>query len=153
MKQLFTFGANGDLIAEFVRQGVRFLVVGGLAVKFYAPEREADDLDILLEQTPENASRLFRAFGVLHLTPSFPEALIASPSDRQQQLPLKVVYYADIVTTGKDIDFDSEWARASEAMIWQSPVRIASRDLLTFMKHRAGREKDLADVALLERGG
>ncbi len=53
---LYTFGGNTDLLEEFMRREVRFLVVGGLAVQFHAPEREADDLDLLLDPSPDNAS-------------------------------------------------------------------------------------------------
>ncbi|MGE0332942.1 MAG: hypothetical protein AB7P37_19860 [Ramlibacter sp.] len=43
-EQLFTFHLNDTLVTALLQQGVRFLVVGGFAVKLYAPEREADDL-------------------------------------------------------------------------------------------------------------
>jgi hypothetical protein len=33
------------------------------------------------------------------------------------QLSLKVVYYADIVTPGQDIDFAAEWLRSSQALL------------------------------------
>ena len=151
MQQLYTFGGNDALLAELIRCGVRFLLVGGLAVHFYAPEREADDLDLLVEQTSENAERLFQAMAALHVMPEFPQALIATPSDRPQQLPFKTYHYADLVTTGKDIDFPAEWAQSQEALIWQHRVRVASRSLLIAMKRKARREKDLRDVELLER--
>ena len=153
MRQLLTLGGNDTLLAELIRCGVRFLVVGGLAVHFYVPERQADDLDLLLEQSSDNAARFFKAMPALHVVPEFPQSLISAPSERPQQLPFKRYHYADIVTTGNDIDFSAEWALSQEALIWQHPVRIASRELLIRMKRKAGREKDLADVELLERAG
>ena len=68
------------------------------------------------------------------------------------QLPLKVIYYADIVTPGQDIDFAAEWLRSSQALLWQNPVRIASRELLIWVKRNAGRETDLRDISLLQPG-
>ena len=150
MQQLFTSGDNESLLAELLRSGVRFLVVGGLAVSFHIPERQADDLDLLIEQTPDNAASLFRAMAALHLTPEFPYELISTPSERPQLLPFKTYHYADLVTTGKNIDFSAEWARSHEALICQHPVRIASRTLLIHMKHNSDREKDIRDVELLE---
>lgn len=153
MRQLLTFGGNDTLLGELERCGVRFIVVGGLAVQFYVPERIGDDLDLLLEQSPDNASRFFQAMPALHVVPEFPESLISAPTERAQQLPFKRHHYADIVTTGKHIDFPTEWAQAQEGLIWQHRVRFASLGLLVRMKRKAGREKDLRDVELLERAG
>src|ERR1700693_2134512 len=148
MQQLFTFGTNDALLAELIAQQVRFLVIGGLAVKFYAAQREADDLDLLIEQTPKNAERLFKAFRHLRLIPQFSSEVIATPGYRAQHLPLKDVYYADLITR-PDIEFCSEWERALEALIWQNRVRVASRELLLALKSNSEREKDITDVALL----
>lgn len=151
MTHLFTFHLNDTLIATFIRHKVRFLVVGGLAVKFYVPEREVDDLDLLIEQTPENAERLFSAFAELRLLPNFSKDLIASPGQNPQQLPLKHSYYADLLTTGRLLEFESEWQSATVAHVGQNLVRIASRDLLIRQKKESGRDKDLKDVEILER--
>jgi len=153
MQQLHTFGGNEPLLVELLRCGVRFLVVGGLAVRFYVAERQADDLDLLVEQTSENANRLFQAMTSLGLEPEFPQSTIAIPGERPQQLPLKRYHYADIVTMGRDVNFPKEWAQSQEAFIGHSRVRIASRELLIAMKRKVGREKDLSDVELLERAG
>lgn len=151
-EQLFTFHLNDSLVTALLQQGVRFLVVGGFAVKLYAPERDADDLDLMVEQTPENATRLFQAFSDLGLTPEFSKEQVSSPSERPQQLALKMGYYADLVTTGREVEFETEWNMASEARLGPSQVRVASRDLLIRQKQKAAREKDLKDVELLERG-
>jgi len=149
VQQLFTFGENDHLLQALLAESVRFLVVGGLAVKFYAAEREADDLDLLLEQSPENATRLFRAFAKMGITPAFPQEAIAAPSERPQHLPMKsALHYADLITL-PDIDFEAEWANSQEALVWQNRVRFASRDLLLKLKRGSAREKDIADVALL----
>jgi len=69
MQHLITFGGNDRLLSKLLECGVRFLVVGGLAVRFYIPDREVDDLDLLIEQSGENADRFFNAlaFGVFGL--------------------------------------------------------------------------------------
>lgn len=149
MKQLFCNGQNDRLLAEFLKQGVRFIVVGGLAVHFHVPEREADDLDLLVESTPDNAAHLSCA--LLNLRDqSFDTNLITKPHEQPQHFPMKRVFYADLVTTGTDIDFATEWERADEGLIFQNKVRFASKDLLIRMKRKGGREKDLSDIALLE---
>ena len=151
MQKLLTFGGNDLLLQALLSDGVRFIVVGGLAVKLYAPQREADDLDLLLEQTPENADRLFRSLGRLGITPDFPKDVIATPSQRPQHLSFKSLhYYADLVTR-PDIHFSAEWANSQEALIWQNKVRFASRELLLMLKQGSTRDKDVADVVLLSK--
>lgn len=154
MEHLITFGGNDRLLAKLLECRVRFLVVGGLAVRFYVPEREVDDLDLLLEQSNENADRFFKALAELSYKPLFSKSHIGAPRKRTQQLQLKTrEFYADIVTFGKDIDFTAEWAQPQEGFIGPNRVRFASRELLIKMKRKAGREKDLLDIRLLEGGG
>ena len=145
---IFIFGANINLVSTLADFGVRFLVVGGLAVKLYAPSRMADDLDLLLEQTFENARRLFMALAKLDIYPEFPQELIAVPGDRPQQMSLKAIHYADLLTH-PGIDFSFEYSQAIEAQIGHTIVRFASRALLMRLKGSSDREKDIADVALL----
>jgi|SoiMethySBSTD1v2_1073268.scaffolds.fasta_scaffold2750988_2 hypothetical protein len=46
MRDIPVTGENTNLLAELNRQGVRYLIVGGVAVHYYAPEERAyDDLD------------------------------------------------------------------------------------------------------------
>ena len=96
-RELPTFGPNTALIGQFVRQEVRFIVVGGLAGHFYAAQRTADDLDLLIEPTPENADRLFAALVALHMTAQFSKDVISSPTQRPQQIPLKTIYCREFV--------------------------------------------------------
>lgn len=41
---------------------VRFIMVGGLATRFHGYNRNTDDIDMWLEDTPENRSNLRKAF-------------------------------------------------------------------------------------------
>lgn len=152
MKQFRIFGGNERLIAALLEQAVRFIVVGGLAVQYYVPERPANDLDLLIEQTKENANRLFSALAAEHVVPSFPVELISEPGDRPQQMPLKALHYADLLTPGQAIDFSAEWERAEIARIGLHEVRFAAKELLLQMKRNTGRQRDAEDVALLEAG-
>lgn len=152
MRQLYVFVSNAQLVRTLVEKEVRFIVVGGLAVHYYAQERIVRDLDLLVEQTQDNAQRLFSALAAEHLTPHFSMDLISEPTDRPQQLPLKDIHYADLLTPGKAIDFETEWDRANIAQIHSHHVRIASRDLLLAMKRNTGRQRDIDDVLLLQSG-
>lgn len=152
MKQLTVFHTEASLLTEFSKQGVRFLVIGGLAVHLHLPERDVAgvDLDILIESTPENADRVFNALSALGMNLGFDRVLISQTSERPQQLCLKPYYNVDLVTTGRHIDFASEWDQSEEAIVSKNQVRYATKELLVRMKRKTGRYKDLHDIALLE---
>jgi predicted nucleotidyltransferase len=68
MEPLVLVGGNENLLAELNKHGVRFIVVGGVAVWFYARERGgADDVDLLIESSAENANRCFEALPALNV--------------------------------------------------------------------------------------
>ena len=50
-----------DLLSAFVAGGVRFLVVGAHALAAHGIPRVTGDLDVWVEPTPENASRVWHA--------------------------------------------------------------------------------------------
>ena len=144
---LSTFGGNSYLLEEFHRQGVRFLVIGGLAVQFYAPEREADDLDLMLDPAPDNAVRVLASFVALRLNSSFDASALQRP---KAQIQLKQHHYADLLTPDSDINFAQEWENASACRVNGVPVRVASRELLIRMQSRRKDRKHEGDLKLLE---
>jgi predicted nucleotidyltransferase len=50
-----------SLLKLLCRNKVRFILVGGLAVNFYGYSRTTGDIDIWLEDTPENRENLIKA--------------------------------------------------------------------------------------------
>ena len=49
------------LLAALHIKGVRFVVVGGYAVRVHGPKRQVEDLDLLVDTTEENLSKLREA--------------------------------------------------------------------------------------------
>ena len=147
LRNIMIFGPNRELLAEFNRQGVRFLIVGGVAVHFHAPERKFDDLDILIDPNRFNADRCVLALHKLGLNPLFLAAQLTQP---KKQISLKLYHYADLVTPASDIDFAAEWECSSDAFVNEHPVRVASRELLKRMKSGTGCPKDADDIELLQ---
>jgi hypothetical protein len=152
MRRLHTNHGNTDLLEQLNRHGVRYLVIGGLGVHFHDESRAADDLDLLIEATPENAEKLFKAMGALAVVLNFGPENISSPGERH--LPLKAAqngrFYADLLTSELPIDFDAELS-GLRSLVNRNEVSIASRDLLIQLKSRSDREKDISDVQLLKR--
>lgn len=150
---LFHFGPNEELVRELVSANVKFVIIGGLAVAWYCPDRQADDLDCLVEPSLENSTRISVALTKLHLT-GFSADSFTRPS---LQVPLKNTYYAELLTPTREMPTYSEVAaEAVPAKFFDIPVLLASIPSLIAMKKAAisatseQSEKHLNDIALLQ---
>ena len=149
---LLHFGANEGLVRGLVDAGVEFVVVGGLAVAWYCASRQADDMDLLVNPTPENSSRIASVLGDLNV-----RGFVADSFARLGlQVPLKQTYYAELLTPEKGGATYAEIADTSvAAKLFSIPVRLASVSSLIAMKTRAAtaaeaqRGKHQADLELL----
>jgi hypothetical protein len=151
---LFHSKANEPLVQALVAAGVKFVVIGGLAVSWYCPTRQADDMDLLIEPTVENSTRIANLLARLGNTGFGSEAF----AKLGLQVPLKVQFYAELLTpqlgtaTFREIE-----ATAVDAKLFSIPVRLASVAVLVQMKKHAAasaaeqQAKHLNDIALLEQ--
>lgn len=155
MRQLHTFHGNDELLKAFNECGVRYLVVGGLAVQYFVESRSANDLDILVETSIDNADRIFAAMEKVGIQLNFDRSKLAAPFKGHMMLH-DHCFYADVLTTDLPIDFSRELGRAEQALINMNEVKIASRELLILIKSQterdkdADREKDARDIELLQ---
>jgi hypothetical protein len=127
-------GCNRDLIDAFASAGVEFLLIGGLAVAWFCPDRQADDMDLLVNPTEENSARISSALTRLGMsgfdTRSFARAGL--------QVPLKHTLYADLLTPEADALSYEEVERTSiEGKLFGFPIHIASPEALVHLKERA----------------
>jgi predicted nucleotidyltransferase len=143
--------------------GVRYLVVGGVAVVLHGYLRTTGDLDLVVELSPKNLGRALDALEDSGFQPRPPVPLraFANPETRRSWLDtknLKVfsLWHRDLPGFEVDLfveepfDFDDVWGRMVEVELegTTAPI-IALRDLVE-LKKRAGRGRDLDDVAVLE---
>lgn len=150
---LIHIGANKELVLAFTASGVEFVVIGGLAVSWYCANRQADDMDLLVNPTPENSARISRALDGLHMNGYTSDSFIKPGL----QVPLKQFYYAELLTPQKDGLTYSEVAKdAVEAKLFKIPVRLASVASLIRLKEQAvasaetQRDKHLKDIECLK---
>ncbi len=150
MKQLHTFGGNTTLVESLAHHDVRFLVVGGVAVHRHAPERQADDLDLLVAQTVEVARNAAAALTSINVRPDFTEEQFVNA--RKVQIKVKfLALYADIITASREFDFDEHWRCADDARIGNTTVKFASIPTLLLLLAGSNEPKHEADIALLQR--
>lgn len=149
-------GANERLVRALADTGVTFLVVGGLAMAWHCPERMADDMDLLIEPTQENAAKVAQAFSSLGLV-GLSESSFARLG---LQVPLKdATFYAELLTPKEGgMTYAEAEVNSVDARLFNIPVRVASVTALIGMKADAAestagaeRQKHLEDISLLER--
>lgn len=133
--------------------GVRFVVLGGHVLATFGRPRYTDDLDVLVEPTKANASRLAEALAAFGF-PSLAEKAAAHFARPERMATLGHAPVAiDILTSTPGISFREAWRG-------RRVLRIADRDvpflgLAEFVKTKraCGRPKDLLDLELLREAG
>jgi hypothetical protein len=139
-----------EFLSALIARRVRFVLVGGHAVAAHGEPRLTEDLDVFVDPTAPNASRLRLAledFGFGALAPGIEE--LAAP-DKIFMLGRKP-WRIDILTGIDGVTFREAWATKVEADFIAKPLYVIGRDALIANKRAAARDKDLLDVALLQR--
>lgn len=127
------------------------MIVGAHAVAAYATPRATGDLDIWVRATPDNADRVWAAlveFGA-PLDDLKRDDLATPDVVFQIGLPPARI---DILTSIEAVDFARAWPGRTVVDLWGIAVPILGRDELIRNKRALGRERDVADLADLERG-
>lgn len=145
------------LLEALNQLGVRFVVIGGVAVGAHGYPRATADLDLVPDPDPENLQRLVSALDSLGATlPTvggrpFDPSGDAGPIRRGGNVTadtrfggLDVIQLAQGVPAYSMLDAD-----AVESDLLGVPVRVCSLSRLREMKEAQGRPQDLADLANL----
>jgi hypothetical protein len=139
-----------DLLAEFVRAEVRFVLLGGYAVGHYGKPRATKDLDLLISGAAANLDRAAIAlsrFGAPNVVVAHVRTLAVNEIAYLGVPPVHV----DIMCRADGIDTEATIDRAVFALVSGLQVPIISLDDLLANKRAAARPQDLADVAMLNK--
>lgn len=139
-----------DLLREFVRHGVEFLVVGGWAVAVHGHGRATDDLDVLVRPSSDNAQKIVAAlqrFGAPLEAHGVTGDLFCQEryGYRLGRKPLLI----EILTTIDGVTFREAAENAVRVEAAGVSVPVIGLAALLKNKRAAGRAKDLADVEAL----
>jgi hypothetical protein len=135
-----------DLLRALSARDVRFLIVGAYALAVHGRPRATADLDVWIDATPDNATRLVAAL-----------ADFGAPLDRvsardfsapgivfQMGLP---PYRIDILTELSGLTFGEAWPTRMRAAFGPDlEVDYIGRDAFIRNKRATGRAKDLGDI-------
>jgi len=142
------------------REGVEFLVIGGIAVGFHGFVRATKDVDIVPSPEPENLERLAGMLAALDAqiegaeefegeelpNPLDPEALALGGN---WVLSTRLGRFDIMQWIGDDPLWEKLCPTAIEVEIGGLPVKFASYEDLVALKERAGRPQDLIDLQRL----
>lgn len=138
-----------DLLYVFNARNVRYLIVGGYALSHYTEPRATKDLDLFLDSSPDNASRVFDSLAQFGAPLSGVTVDDFRDPDSIFQIGLPP-HRIDILQGIDGVEFDAAWQASVEGTIGNGiPVRFISLEDLIKNKLTVGRLRDLADVEAL----
>jgi hypothetical protein len=143
-----------DALDVLARHGVEFVVVGGVAAVLAGAPISTFDLDIVPARSPENLVKLVAALSEIDaryrdLTGRIQVDGLAGPG---HHLLLTTCGPVDVLgTIGQNDGYDQLLEDVVERKIGDHRVRTLGLASLIRTKEAAGREKDLAVLAILRR--
>jgi predicted nucleotidyltransferase len=145
-------------------EGVRYVLVGGIAVNLHGVERATADVDLLMALDGDNLGRFYRVakrFGMRPVVPvtldDFADAAKVESWISEKNMIAFALRTADKLDPTVDIlvqpvvAFEDACRRAIVKDLGGFPVMIAAIEDLVRLKAGTGRQKDRADIDALER--
>ena len=143
--------------------GIRYVVVGGLAVVMHGHPRLTADVDLIVDLSPHEARKAMELFQSLGLKPRVPVDVLdfAAPEERRRWIEekgMRVFSLFDPNEPMREIDlfaehpigFEELWRDSIIMPLSQTTVRVASIPHLIQLKRLAGRPQDHLDIEALQ---
>lgn len=134
-----------ELLNLFDEEKVEYLIVGGYAVIEHTEPRYTKDLDVWINNEPENAARVFnvlRKFGAPLAEISVDDFTNPDLVYQMGRPPARI----DIIMKAKGLDFQKCWENRVESNYDEVKVYFVSLGDLIVNKLSVGRPQDLIDA-------
>ena len=139
-----------ELLELLLKNNVKFIVVGGLAVAMNGVVRTTDDVDILIDDSIENIALLLQTlklFGEGYASELSPQDFI----DEEGAIRIVEAFPLDIFVRMQDMKYDTMQAITSQyTMPYGLTVPFLHAKGLIALKKNSLREKDQFDVVALK---
>lgn len=142
---------SGDLVKickALNKRGARYIVIGGMALVYHGFHRGTEDIDLLVERTADNISRLKQSLSIL------PDNAVAGMQDSDLEtygtVRIADEVVVDLMSSACGIDFEQAASMIEEAEISGVKIPFANPELLLKTKQTV-REKDEIDRLFLKR--
>jgi len=132
-----------EFVALLNSRKIKYLLVGGYAVAYHGLPRFTEDIDFLIETSPQNAALVATAVKDFGFTDFKPEDF------RKPEMILQLgraPNRIDLLTSVTAVSFEEAWKTKIETNLDGLPVWVISKELLVRNKLATGRKQDLADV-------
>jgi len=140
--------------------GVRYLIVGGVAVNIHGYQRTTNDLDLVIQLGEDNLRAAIEVFHELGYQPTIPEPIEAflDAGIREQWIKKKNMTVFSLrsnrfpdtsvdVFVSEPFDFDQEFQQAETVYLDRElRVKLIAIPALISMKQDAGRDRDRDDI-------
>jgi predicted nucleotidyltransferase len=141
-----------ELLQSLNELEVRYLIVGGYAIMKYTEPRFTKDLDIWVENSAENSTRVFAAlerFGAPLGSDKISPETFTRPGVTYQIgiAPVRI----DILTQITGVEFSDAWGERVGGSIFGVPVQFISLGQLIANKEATGRSSDLEQLKHIRR--
>ena len=134
-----------DLLRLFHHQGVRYLIIGGLAFIFHAKPRYTKDIDLWVENEPDNLAR------ANHALADFGSPTLLAENDREQVVQIGIApHRVDILVDVGAVDFPNAWANRIERPYGDSPANWIDLESLLAIKSAIDHPKHQEDARILQ---
>jgi len=129
---------------------VRYLVVGGYAVRFHGHLRKTTDLDVLTGNTNDDAIRLCAALEQI-MGFKNPKVQPDKILNQARKIPLQNFGHEfEILTAADGVDFDAAYERKRKSVVNGYEIAVIANGDLIAMKKASGRPNDIDDIRHLE---
>jgi hypothetical protein len=155
-----------DLFRKLEDAGVRYLVVGGIAVNLHGINRLTHDIDLMLALDTENLGRFVSVAKRYSFKPVIPVKVddladaekVRDWVENRHMLafglrPQNPAEPTIDILVNPPVDFESAYARRVVVQVQGQSIAVASVADIIAMKTGTGRAKDQDDIAMLKRLG
>lgn len=139
-----------EFLALCNKHSIKYLVIGGYAVSIHGYPRYTKDIDVCIEMSNINASKMvnvIKDFGFDSLNLNKEDFLKKNFITQLGYPPLRI----DILNDLAGVSFGEAWKNKKIVNIEKIPVNFIGYNELLLVKEKAGRPQDIADVDKLKK--
>jgi hypothetical protein len=151
-------------LIKLSRAGVRYMVIGGVALGLSGYPRATLDLDLFVDFSEENLDKFLQVVNRMGYKPRVPVdlSLLKDPMERKrwtEEKGAKVFSFYQAkrphlqidVLIDSPVSFIEAWKRSRIVVIGGEEVHVACPEDLLLLKQVASREKDREDIEVLKK--
>ena len=141
-------GQHLKLFESLNKKNVEYLLIGGTLAIAYGVPRVTKDIDLFLNPTLENATRLLSSLQELGME----TAALTNPEDicSTEITIFKDFVRLDVLTKVKGLEFSEVWQNKVYLSLDKVMIPALSIEDLIKAKRASGRPEDLEDIKILE---